>query len=207
MRQILTTIEHRRGGAMIRTSALLATCLPLAANAWVLAITPGPQTVYLGIGDSTFNAVNATINVVSVTVPASALGSGVAQAMTSNSAQASSPLDGFVVCVPPAQVYIGGFFRQPATTASVAALQVNTPATLSNGVNTIPFSQISWSSTALGNAAADIPAGTFNGGTLFLRNFGSNNYVENCHTFSYANTNIVADGIYTGRATYTITSP
>jgi hypothetical protein len=135
------------------------------------------------------------------------VGTGVAQAMTSNSTQANSPYDGYTVCTPPNQVYIGGYFREPSTTASVARLQVTTPAALTNGADTLPFTQISWTSTALGNAAADIPAGTFNGATLFLRNIGSNTYVENCHTFSYANTSLVAAGIYNGRATYTLTSP
>ena len=179
----------------------------VTADAWVLTVTPGARTVYLGVGNSTTNAANATINLVSVTVPSNVVGTGASQAMTSNSTQAASPFDAFTVCTPPNQVYVGGYFREPSTTANVAALQVNTPANLSNGADTIPFSQISWTSTALGNATADIPAGTFNGATLFLRNFASNSYVENCHTFSYANTNVVAAGVYNGRATYTLTSP
>lgn len=187
--------------------AALLVCASFAAKAWVLTVTPGARTVYLGVGNSTTNAANATINLVSVTVPSSVVGTGASQAMTSDSTQATSPFDGFTVCVPPNQVYVGGYFREPSTTANVAALQVNTPATLSNGADTIPFSQISWTSTALGNPAADIPAGTFNGATLFLRNFASNTFVENCHTFSYANTNVVAAGVYNGRATYTLTSP
>jgi hypothetical protein len=187
--------------------ACVLCCATFGAQAWVITITPGARTVYLGVGNSTTNAANATINLVSVTVPAAVVGTGAAQAMTSNSTQAVSPLDNFTVCVPPNQVYIGGYFREPATTANVARLQVTTPATLSNGVDTLPFTQISWTSTALGNATADIPAGTFNGGTLFLRNFASNTYVENCHTFSYANTNLVAAGVYNGRATYTLANP
>ncbi len=185
----------------------LLCCATFNAAAWVLTITPGARTVYLGVGNSTTNAANATINLVSVTVAASAVGTGAAQAMSSDSTQANSPYDGFTVCVPPNQVYIGGYFREPSTTANVAALQVTTPATLTSGADTLPFTQISWSSTALGNATADIPAGTFNGATLFLRNISSNTYVENCHTFSYANTNVVAAGVYNGRATYTLTAP
>ena len=185
----------------------LLCCAAFSAEAWVLTVTPGARTVYLGVGNSTTNAANATINLVSVTVPSSVVGTGAAQAMTSNSTQATSPFDGFTVCVPPNQVYIGGYFREPSTTANVASLQVNTPATLTSGADTLPFTQISWTSTALGNPTADIPAGTFNGATLFLRNFASNTFVENCHTFSYANTNVVAAGVYNGRATYTLTSP
>jgi hypothetical protein len=181
--------------------------LSASANAWVLNITPGVRAVYLQVGNGTANANNATVNVVSVSVPAGAIGNGVAQVMTSDSTQATSFFDNFAVCNPPAQVYVGGFYRQPATTTTVAVLQVTSPANLQSGTDLIPFSQISWTSTANGNAGADIPAGTFNGGTLVLRNISSNNWVENCHTFSYSNTNVVPAGVYTGRVTYTLTAP
>ena len=201
------TSVTRNAAPLVPWMAVLICCASFNATAWVLTVTPGARTVYLGVGNSAVNAANGTINLVSVTVPASVVGTGAAQAMSSNSTQSTSPYDGFTVCVPPNQVYIGGYFREPSTTANVALLQVNTPPTLTSGVDTLPFSQISWSSTALGNPAADIPAGTFNGATLFLRNISSNTFVENCHTFSYANTSIVAAGVYNGRATYTLTSP
>ncbi|MEQ1517046.1 MAG: hypothetical protein ABL931_11215 [Usitatibacteraceae bacterium] len=204
-------ISTKENSAMRRLAhpfvAALFCSVGIGANAWVLVVTPGARTVYLGVGNSTTNAPNATINRVSVAVPAAVVGTGVAQAMTSNSTQANSPFDNFVVCTPPNQVYIGGYFREPSTTANVARLQVTTPATLTSGADTLPFSQISWTSTALGNATADIPAGTFNGASLFLRNIASNTYVENCHTFTYANANLVAAGVYNGRATYTLSNP
>jgi hypothetical protein len=184
-------------------AALFATIS--AANAWVLNVTPGPRTIGLTVGN---NVAAGTPNIVSVTVPAAVLGTGAAQAMTSDSTQANSPFDNFTVCVPPNQVYVGGYLRELTNTANSATLSVTTPATLSNGTETIPFTQISWTSTSIGNGgAADIPAGTFNGGNLVLRNIASNRYVENCHTFSYANTNFVAAGTYTGRATYTLVAP
>lgn len=185
----------------------LLCCATFSADAWVLTVPAGARRIYLAVGNSTTDAANATINLVSVSVPANVVGTGAVQAMTSNSTQANSPFDGYNVCVPPNQVYIGGYLREPSTTANVARLQVTTPANLTSGVDTLPFTQISWTSTALGNPAADIPAGAFNGATLFLRNITSNTYVENCHTFSYANTNLVAAGIYNGRATYTLTTP
>ena len=180
-----------------------------ASYAWVIGISPGPRGVYLAVGNATANAANGTINLISVAVPASAIGTGQIQPMQSNSTQANSPLDNFNVCVPASgQVYIGGFFRLPAASAVTAVLQVSTPASLTSGANSIPFNQISWSSTALGNTAADIPAGVFpSAGTLVLRNFAANNYVENCHTFRYANTVVVPAGQYNGVATYTLTAP
>jgi hypothetical protein len=189
--------------------AILQVLLASAAHAWVLNVTPGPRTVYLAVGQATANAANTTVNLVSVNVPANAVGTGAVQPMQSNSTQAISPFDNFTVCQPAnGQVYIGGFFRLPATNATTAVLQVTTPAGLTNGANTIAFNQISWTSTALGNATADIPAGTFpSGGTLVLRNFAANTYVENCHTFNYANTVVVPGGVYNGVATYTLTAP
>lgn len=176
-----------------------------AAEAWVLNVTPGPRTIGLTVGN---NVAGGTPNIVSVTVPAAVLGTGASQAMTSDSTQAASPFDGFIVCVPPNQVYVGGYLRELTNTANSATLSVTTPATLSNGAETIPFTQISWTSTSIGNnGAADIPAGTFNGGNLVLRNIASNRFVENCHTFNYANANFVAAGTYTGRATYTLVAP
>jgi hypothetical protein len=184
-------------------------------HAWVLTITAGPKAVYLQVGIGSYSGTyqsggtplnNAQVNVVSVTVPASAVGSGTAQAMTSDSTQSASFYDNFIVCNPPAQVYIGGWVRTPAGTGT-GVLSVTSPATLTSGTTTIPFSQISWTSTANGNNAPDIPAGTFNGGTLALRNIAAGTWVENCHTFSYANTSVVAAGTYTGRVTYTLALP
>jgi hypothetical protein len=186
-----------------------AVCLTvLSAQAWVLTITAGTRAVYLAVGNATTNANNATVNLVTVSVPATAVGNSVAQPMTSNSTQANSPYDAFTVCQPAlGQVYIGGYLRQPTGSVGNAILQVSTPTNLVSGADTIPFSQISWTSTALGNAAADIPAGSFTGAAQFLRNIATNTYVENCHTFSYANAAVQAAGTYTGRATYTLIAP
>ena len=180
------------------------------AHAWVLTIPAGTRTVYLGVGNSTPNANNATVNLVTTTLLAADVGSGVAKLMTSNSTQANSPFDNFAVCTPATnQVYVGGFYRMPGASATSAVLQVATLANLVSGANSIPFGQISWTSTSIGNGgAADIPAGNFvTGGTRFLRNIGANTFVENCHTFSYANAAPVASGTYTGVATYTLTAP
>jgi hypothetical protein len=203
--QRTTPLQHRLARQLLGTAFC---CAALSAHAWVLNITAGTRAVYLAVGNATTNANNATVNLVTVNVPATAVGNSVAQPMTSNSAQANSPYDAFNVCQPAlGQVYIGGYLRQPAGSVGNAILQVSTPANLVSGADTIPFSQISWTSTALGNAAADIPAGSFTGAAQFLRNIATNTYVENCHTFSYANMAVQAAGTYTGRATYTLIAP
>lgn len=196
---------------LIKVGQIGICLLSLPAYAWVLNITPGTRAVYLAVGNATTNAANATVNQVGTTLLPANVTSGVPQPLlTSNSTQAASPYDGYTVCTPGAgQVYVGGFFRMPGASTSTAVLQVTTPAGLTSGANTIPFSQISWASTSIGNSSiADIPAGTFvNAGTLFLRSFAANSYIENCHTFTYANTNIVPAGNYQGQASYTLTAP
>jgi hypothetical protein len=206
-------LRHASGGLFALQIALVAAVFALGlagpAQAWILNVTPGARTVYLAVGNATANAGNATVNTVSTTLLPAEVGTGLVKAMTSTSTQSASPYDGYAVCTPATgQVYVGGFYRLPASNATTAVLQVATPAGLTNGAFSIPFNQISWTSTALGNATADIPPGTFvNGGSVTLASFGANKYVENCHSFNYANTAAVAAGTYTGQATYTLTAP
>jgi hypothetical protein len=185
------------------------------AHAWVLTIAAGPKAAFLQVGIGSYSGTyqsggtpinNAQVNLVSATVPASAVGTGAAQPMSSDSTQSASFYDNFAVCNPPNQIYVGGWVRTPAGTGS-GVLSVTSPASLTSGANTIPFSQISWTSTANGSATPDIPAGAFTGGTLALRTIAAGTWVENCHTFSYANTAVVAAGTYTGQVTYTLVLP
>jgi hypothetical protein len=215
----LTFVQKRRGNrrqenALISNTfarSVFAATLVMGcmspAYAYVLTITPGARAIYLQVGNGTANANNTTVNVVSLTVPATAIGNAVAQQMTSNSTQSISFFDNFAVCTPPVQVYVGGYFRMPTSAGAGAVLTVSTPANLQSGTDTIPFNQISWTSTAIGNTTADIPAGTFAGSVQTLRTIAVNTWVENCLTFSYANTTAPAAGTYTGRATYTLTAP
>ena len=180
------------------------------ASAWVLTLNPGPKQLFLMVGVGTAGANNTTVNTVSVAVPAASVGNGTALPMTSDSTQANSAwTDAYPVCNPPGQIYVGGSYRQPDSTtgAASATLQVNTPASLTSGADSIPFSQIRWTSTANGNATADIPGGSFNGGTVFLASFARNTFVENCFSYSYANTVVAPAGTFTGRAVFTLAVP
>ncbi len=187
---------------------------PGAAQGWIITGlgTHNPSRVFMMVGNgaAALWQNNATINTVSLSVPAAQLGTG-PLAMTSNSTQATSPYDGFTVCAPPAQVYVGAAYQrrlnsQPAN----AVLQVASPANLVNlSGDTIPITEISWTVSALGNDPnpGSIPAGTFSGGTQFLANVAQGTLRENCHAFQYANTAIRPSGVYGGRVTYTITVP
>jgi hypothetical protein len=207
-----TLIQNLKRGCWIVT--LLASAS--SAHAYLVTITAGTRSIYLQVGTGTvsggwFNAGgtpadNGTINKVSVTVPAAALGTG-SRAMTSDSAVAISPYDGYSYCTPPAQVYVGGFYRVPGAGAN-ATLTVATPANLVNAsADTIPFSSISWTSGGNGDATATIPAGTFTGATQTLLSIGRNSWFESCLTFNYSNATAVPAGTFNGRATYTLTAP
>lgn len=203
----------------LRALMAFAACGVVAqtAAAWVLTISSGSRMAFLQVGVGSYTGTyqsggtprnNTTVNTVSVAVPAAAVGSGVAQAMTSDSTQSTSFYDGFAICNPPSQVYVGGWLRTPRSNGT-AVLSVTSPAVLTSSTTgaTIPFTQVSWTSTANGNSSPDIPAGTFNGGTLALRNIAAGTWVENCHTFYYANTAVVPAGTYAGQVTYTLVMP
>ncbi|MES2944116.1 MAG: hypothetical protein V4772_14705 [Pseudomonadota bacterium] len=200
-----------------QTALALVLMTSLAAQAYVVTITAGTKSIFLQVGNGTmtggnFNAGgvpgnNATINTVSVTVPAATLGAGTL-AMTTNSTLAISPWDGFAYCDLPAEVYVGGFFRTPGASAN-ATLRVTTPANLTSVAgSTIPFSNISWISGGNGDTTATIPSGTFVGGTTqTLLSVTRNTWFESCLQFNYANAQVVPSGTFTGRATYTLVAP
>ena len=186
-----------------------------AAHAYTITISSGTRAIYLQVGQGGYTGTysaggapgdSATINAVSVTVPAANVGSGSAQAMTSNSTVSQSPIDGYAFCNPPSQVYIGAWSR-PGSGAGVATLTVTTPASLTSGTSSISFSQISWVMSGNGDSVFQFPNGTFTGGTQTLATFAANTWKEQCMTFSYANTLVAAAGTYTGRATYTLSLP
>jgi hypothetical protein len=193
--------------------ATLLSIVALSAHAWTLTITAAPRRVYLQVGNGVLYGNSAQINQVSVTVPATAIGSGVAQVMTSNSTQAISPYDNYAVCSPPQQVYVGAAYQRsnanngPAT----AVLQVTSPPNLVNATGeTIPFSQIRWTVSpvpTVDTTPGVIPVGTFTGGTQALAVVNANRFIENCHTFIYANQVAPAAGTYNGQVTYTLSAP
>jgi len=192
---------------------LLAGLWPVVeAHAWSLSIAAASRRVFLHVGNGTAEGNNSTINLVSVSVPGAQVGNGVAQAMTTNSTQSQSLYgDGFTTCPTPAsQIMVGASYRRNNNGSPASAtLRVTSPANLVNAAgDTIPFSQISWTVSANGSSVPGvIPAGSFNGATQTLTTIPANTYIENCHTFSYANSAVRAAGTYNGQVTYTLTSP
>ncbi len=211
--------RHMAAQVVALLPLFLATTAPHAFTVDIAGANPRMVYLQVGVGAFTANYVsggqpqnNPTINVVSVAVPAAQVGSGVAQTMTTNSTVGASFFDGFVFCNAPAQLYIGGFYRRQGGGAgtATATVRATVPTSLVNaGGDTIPFSQISWTSAGNGDGAAPqpFPAGTFIPGLQVIGTIARNQWAESCHTFAYANSNVVAAGTYTGRVTYTLAIP
>jgi hypothetical protein len=186
-------------------------------HAYTVNIATGTKAAYLRVGDGTIGggfynaggtpAANTTVNLVSVSVPAASVGNTVDQAMT-GTGRLTSDYDGFAFCNA-GQVYVSAFYRLNSTATQSATLSVTAPTTLTNATgDTIPMSQILWTSSGNGDTGAQpIPAGTFTGGTQTLTTLLRNTWNESCHSFFYANDAIVAAGTYNARVTYTLTTP
>ena len=212
----------RRSRTLLRQRMLGAACAAVCGSAWGFTATlspASPQTIYLqvGVGSATGDYINggqmernSMVNSVSVTVPASALGTGAAQAMTTNSTATVSYWDGYTYCSVPGQVYIGGFFRTTGATTSPAQVTATVPAALTDATgDSLPFSKITWTSSGNGDTGGEIfPGGTFvNGGTQSVGTMSSNTWNESCWTFSLLNNSMLAAGSYSGTVVYTMTAP
>ena len=125
------------------------------------------MTVYLQVGVGSFTGDyidggkpqnNTTVNTVSATLSANAVGSGTAQAMTTNSTAAQSFWDGYTYCSVPSQLYIGGFYRTTGAATTAAQVTATVPAALTDTTgDSIPFSKIQWTSGGNGDTGAEGP--------------------------------------------------
>lgn len=182
------------------------------AGAYTVTLGNGPRTAFLRVGDGGAGTYTGgglgssnTVDTVSVNVSDTAMIAGTPMVMTPDSTQRASSYDGYTFC-DPGEVYIGGYVRG---SASGATLTASVPAGLTNtSGQTIPMSQISWTSAGRGDTGAQpIPGGTFSPGTQTLATFARNTWNESCHTFTYANSAIQSAGTYTARVTYTLSAP
>jgi len=219
-----------RRAALLPAVALgLELALPAgSAAAFTASLTPAaPKEIYFQVGNGLFTGgnytpiqgngqptgtpgVNTTINLMSVSVAAGTVGNGTAQAMTTNSTAANSYWDGFLFCnLAQQQLYIGGFYRTTAAGTNTATVTATLPASLTDATgDTIPFSQISWTSGGNGDAGAEpFPAGSFSSTSVTVGSIAQNHWAESCWTFSYTNSVVPAAGTFTGTVTYTLSAP
>jgi hypothetical protein len=200
--------------------AVLFAAFSGSALAFTATLNPAaPMTVYLqvGVGNFTGDYINGgqpqnntTINTVSTTLSSNAVGSGTAQAMSTNSTATQSFWDGYTYCSVPSQLYIGGFYRTTGATTTAAQVTATVPAALTDTTgDSIPFSKIQWTSGGNGDTGAEpFPAGTFvHGGVQTVGSMASNTWNESCWTFSYLNNTVPPAGTYTGVVLYTLTAP
>ncbi|VTU16999.1 hypothetical protein H6CHR_00664 [Variovorax sp. PBL-H6] len=208
---------------MLALVAALCSAGPPAALGFTVDITPGSRALFLQVGAGTvtggnFNSggtpgSNTTVNSASVTVPSAQIGSGAGQTMTTDSTLTASAWDGRAFCTSPAstgQVYVGGFFRRPGNGSggSDAMLSVSTPAALINADGaTLAFSNVAWTSSGNGDSTPTLPSGAFTGGAQTLLTVTRNTWFESCLAFRYLNTQLVPAGTFTGRATFTLSTP
>jgi hypothetical protein len=165
------------------TTPLFALALLVATpltHAQQISITGPPPQLHLAVG-----TLGATVDIVTFTVPANSVGSGMSIAGSQT------------VLIQVASRRSGGA-GGPTTVLLIA----DSSRPLTSGANSIPMTEISWTS-----ANGIIPSGSFNGtATQQLFSFFAPNGTtseEDTHTFSYANTSVHPAGTYTTTVTYT----
>lgn len=174
---------ERVQGQTSLTIALLVLAAAISAPpapASHISITGPPPQLHLAVG-----TLGPTVDTVTFTVPVDQVGSGTA-------------VSGSQTVLIEVATRRSGATGGPTTVLLVA----NSSTPLRSGANTIPMTEVSWTSTN-----GIIPSGTFNGTTtqqvfsFFAPN--GNFRQEDTHIFSYANTGIYPAGTYTGTVTYT----
>ena len=86
-------------------------------------------------------------------------------------------------------------------TGFIITVDSSTP--LSNGIDQIPFTEISWSSVS-----GEIPSGRFDGtASQVILPPTMKDIVNDNHTYSYGNTQLKTYGTYTGSVAYTLSIP
>jgi hypothetical protein len=207
---LLRTLQIRSAVTLLMAVVMLASGV---AQAWTLNVNAAPRRVFLHVGNGTAEGNNGTINRVEVSLSGADLIGGLPQAMATNSTQSRSLWgDGFTTCPnPSSQIMVGASYRRSNANngPASATLSVRSPPSLTSaGGDSIPFSEISWSVAAPGSPTPNvIPSGSFNGAQQTLATIPAGTYIENCHSFTYANSAARAAGTYDGRVTYTLTSP
>lgn len=178
MTQAVQTPRSRFLTILVLVLALVV-AIPLT-RAQQISITGPPPQLHLAVG-----TLGTTVDTVTFTVPASSVGIGTSIAGSQT------------VFIQVATRRSGGS-GGPTTVLLIA----DSSRPLTSGANSIPMTEISWTS-----ANGIIPSGSFNGTTTqqIFSFFAPNGTTrqEDTHTFYYANTGIHPAGTYTTTVTYT----
>ena len=185
-----------------------------SAHAWLLNVRPGSRRLFLHVGNGAVSkptdifgsstGTSGPINTVEATLNAASVGTGLPLLMTSDSTQSASLFDGYPTCSNPSEQMMLGAGIRIDKANTTATLSVASPAYLVSAAGeTIPFAEIGWTVSAY----PSISRGSFAGTLQTLATVHANTYIEDCLTFSYRNSAVRAAGTYTGRVTYTLSSP
>lgn len=187
---------------------LLATTLFLGlslvstfSQALTFNIGGGARYVYLQVGTGSNRADNSTIDTMRLALSGVTMGNGVSQIFTTNIPNNRGSAPGTLTCSSTSQVYVSARQRRTVGSATRATLSVR--AQVLAGPATFSLGDISWTT----DGSAGIAAGSFNGSVQTLGSIDTREGLENCLTFRYANTSLLAAGTYSIRATYTLVSP
>jgi hypothetical protein len=161
---------------------LVLTTLPLAPQqvaAVTVNIAAGAPRISLRVG-----AAGGAISLVTFTLTATTAGNGAAINGAPN-------------------IRIIAEARAVAANTRTATLTVNSTTAMTSVPNSIPMTELSWTTNDVA-----LPAGTFSGGPgQSLTSFMNSRRRTTMHTFRYANTQIYPSGTYNGQVTYTLAMP
>lgn len=180
-----------------RLLALAALSFAIGAEASIVVVANAPTQVRLRIG-STGN----TVNLVTFTVPAGNVGdSTVVTSTVSGGATGGT--------CPANHVFFDAEGRaNPANSRTITLSADGSLFPLTNGSNTIPWTDISWVTNATSFAPVTIPSGTFTGGPgQVMASWLNSRRNRGCLQFQYSNASVYQAGTYNGRVRFTVAMP
>jgi len=159
-----------------------------------------PRILFLRVGTGTNLATDTTINLITFNVPGASIGNGTPVVATAGSGDLSN----------------GTVTARLIGNVGAVTFGVSTPGAISNGTDTINYTEITTTAAALTGVSTLLAAPTLVNGAGATASLPAVAGVVNRGaqwTYAYANTNPVASGAYggvgvnNGRATYTAVSP
>lgn len=171
--------------------ALLAASSLAHANTIIVPNTP--TLVGVRVGSTT------AVDLVTFTVPATNIGDGTPVPGS------APPAAGGGYCAANEVVVAAQGRALPANSRTIT-LTADSSIPLTSGTDTIPFTQIAWTST--GFPPVTIPSGTFTGAPgQVLTSFLNSRESRQCFAFRFLNTQVFGAGTYNGRVTFTASMP
>ena len=167
-------------------------------QASIVNVANAPTQVRLRIGSA-----GGTVNLVTFTVPAANVGDGTVVTGTVSAGSTGG------TCAANHVFFDAEGRSNPANARTITLSADSSLFPLSNGANTIPWSDISWVTSAATLPPVTIPSGAFAGGAgqVLLATWLNSRRNRGCLQFRYANSSVYQAGTYNGRVRYTVAMP